>query len=140
MLIERPHRHMKMNSKATEAQQYVVFERKYKNNRIFSSSSSYDGPFVDQQHSKPNKETYFPTQMTNFKSDMISHGTGTIFEPDALIESPSVHRYSSGLSHLIQNANIPAGSTIGNSGGARQFTTPAKVSSTSMNADPNSIV
>jgi hypothetical protein len=57
---------------------------------------------------------------------------GDIFNTTILTESPSSHRRpavipapSSGLSHLIQTAIIPAGSTVTNTG-ANQLLTPSK--------------
>jgi hypothetical protein len=57
---------------------------------------------------------------------------GDIFNTTILTESPSSHRRpavipapSSGLSHLIQTAIIPAGSTVANTS-ANQLLTPSK--------------
>jgi len=70
---------------------------------------------------------------------------GAIFNATMLTESPSSHRRlavipapSSALSHLIQTAIIPAGSTVTNAG-ASQLLTPSKQPTHNL-ADYNSIV
>jgi len=71
---------------------------------------------------------------------------GDIFHTTILAESPSSHRRpavipapSSGLSHLIQTAIIPAGSTVTNAG-ANQLLTPTKQQPTPNLPPYNSVV
>lgn len=120
-------------------------------------SSSYNGPYMGSVHDGIVASTEIdmtPPTFSRTNSLKKSHvhwpDRSTIPVPMKIDESYSVHQQSvdphfnlptspsSALSHVIQTAIMPAGSTI-DSVGANEFTIPCK-SSTSISAGYNSIV
>jgi hypothetical protein len=93
------------------------------------------------------QHVHWPDRSTTRKLDDFhsiksqqSFSGGNILNTTMLTESPSAHRrpINSNLSHFIQTAIIPAGSTV-NSTGTSQFLTPSK-EFTSTSAGFNSIM
>ena len=107
-------------------------------------------PTFSRSNSLKKQHVHWPdgSKIENFHSTTAhqqSFSGGNILNTTMLTESPSSHRRSNGLpitssalSHFIQTAIIPAGSTVGNTG-ASQLLTPSK-DLTSISAGYNSIV
>lgn len=134
---------------------------------FFIILSSYNGPYVESNnddrvalshHKTPPPHVHWQNQSSSPKGDDLRSikdrqftprrqpsSNGDNFNTMMLTESPSSHRRlaviptpSSALSHLIQTAIIPAGSTITNAS-TNLLLTPSKKLSTNL-AGYNSIV
>lgn len=84
---------------------------------FLNSSSSYNGPYTESNHDEAGRRHSHIHWSEEKKQD---------FHPTELTESPSAHRRPPPpLSHFIQSAIIPAGSTI-HGLQANQLLTPSK--------------
>jgi hypothetical protein len=105
--------------------------------------SSYNGPYTESSNddvggSIKKQHVHWPDFHSEKHEQSISEGN--ILQTTTLTESPSAHRrpLNSSLSHFIQTAIIPAGSTV-NSIGASQFVTSSK-ELTSISVGCNSVI
>ena len=97
----------------------------------FCSFSSYNGPYTESSSDdlkgsiRKGHVVHWPDTYSEKHEQSVSQGN--ILQTTTLAESPSAHRrpLNSSLSHFIQTAIIPAGSTVSNVG-TNQFVTSSK--------------
>jgi hypothetical protein len=113
------------------------------NDDVGKSSENNTSPTFSRTNSLKKQHVHWPDGSSTIKIDnfhLVKNSEANILNTTILTESPSAHRRPahSTLSHFIQTAIIPAGSTV-SSTGSSQLLTPSK-EFTSISAGFNSVM